>query len=160
MEVSFYKDHFEPRVKEKQNHSIPRAKEEKNITTNLVRKRREVIGSSRTLNLMRKRGRASIHRESQTSCEREREYYSKVSYRRKKGVSRSSGTQNLVRKKVRVLIHEEFQTLYERGKEYQISQLLRISGGREFELQSSSEILNLTQNTDRISSIIIVKNLE
>ena len=33
----------------------PSAKEEKNITSNLVRKRREVIGSSRTLNLVRKR---------------------------------------------------------------------------------------------------------
>ena len=44
-----------------------------------------------------------------------------------------------MRKKVRVLIHEEFQTSCERGKEYQSSQLPRISGGREFELQNSSE---------------------
>ena len=44
-----------------------------------------------------------------------------------------------MRKKVRVLIHEEFQTLCERGKEYQSSQLLRISGEREFELRNLSE---------------------
>ena len=61
-----------------------------------MRKGRKVIGSLRTLNLMRKRGRASIHRESQTSCGRERKY------RIKRKVTRSSKTLNLVRKKVRV----------------------------------------------------------
>ena len=69
------------------------------ITSNLVRKRREVIGSSRTLNLVRKR----------------------------KGIS---------------------------------SQLPRISGGREFELQSSSENSKLYKEQGRISGIIVVENLE
>ena len=68
---------LEPQAKEERNHSKPRAKEERNITSNLVRKKREAIRSSRTLNLVRKRGRASTRHEFQTSCEREREYYSK-----------------------------------------------------------------------------------
>ena len=73
----------------------------------------------------------------------EREYYSKISYKRK-GVS----------------IHEEFQTSHRRGKEYRSSQLLRISSGREFELQSSPKILNIARNRGRISGIIVMKILE
>ena len=53
------------------------------LLQNLVQKKREVIGSSKTLNLMQKRGKASIHRESQTSYGRGREYYSKVLYKKK-----------------------------------------------------------------------------
>ena len=37
----------EPRAEEEQNHSKPRAKEERNITSNLVRKRKEVIKSAK-----------------------------------------------------------------------------------------------------------------
>ena len=61
-----------------------------------------------------------------------------------------------MRKRVKVLIHEEFQTSFGRGKEYQSSQLPRISGGREFELQGSSE----NSKPCRISGIVIVENLE
>ena len=77
------------RAKKERNHSKPRAEEERNITLNLVQKKREVRGSSRTLNLMRKKGRASICQESQTSCGRGREYYPNL-VRKRKGTSKFS----------------------------------------------------------------------
>ena len=93
--------------------------EERNTTSNLVQKRREVIKSSKILNLVQKRGKASTRQESQTSCETEREYYSKPRakeernitsnlVRKRKEVIGSSKTLNLVQKRVRVLIYEEF----------------------------------------------------
>ena len=68
------KIHVDPRAEEEQNHSRPRVEEERNITSNLVRKRKEVIKSAETLNLVRKRGRTSIHRKSRTSRGRGREH--------------------------------------------------------------------------------------
>ena len=102
-----------------------------------MRKRRKVIGSSRTLNFMWKRGRVSIHRESQTSCGRGREYYSKVSYKKK--VTRSSRTLGLVRERIRVLIHENSKPCAKEEKNIKVLKLLRISGKKEFKLQSSLE---------------------
>ena len=76
---------------------------------------------------------------SQTSCGRRKSgFYSEISYKRRE-VTKSPRTLNPMRKKVKVLIHEEFQTSCRRRKKYQSSQLLRISGGRELELQSSSK---------------------
>ena len=75
VEVSFYKNSLEPRAEKGRNHSQPRAEEGGNITSNLMRKSEEVTRSSRTLNLMRKRGRALIHQESRTSCGGGREHY-------------------------------------------------------------------------------------
>ena len=45
------KIHVDPRAEEEQNHSKPRAEEERDTTSNLVRKRKEVIKSVETLNL-------------------------------------------------------------------------------------------------------------
>ena len=51
--ISESRIYVEPRAEEEQNHSKPRAEEERNITSNLVRKRKEVIESAKTLNLAR-----------------------------------------------------------------------------------------------------------
>ena len=136
--ISESKIRVEPRAEEEQNHSKSRAEEERNITSNLVRKRKEVIKSSRTLNLVRKRGKASIDREFRTSCGRGREHYFK---------SRAKEWRNhKIIKNHKPQVEEdqsinswEFQTSCGLGKEHQTSQLLRISDGREFELQSLSE---------------------
>ena len=74
VKMSFYNS-LEPRAEEGRNHSQSRAEEGGNITSNLTRKSEEVTRSSRTLNLVRKRGRASIHRESRTSRGGGREHY-------------------------------------------------------------------------------------
>ena len=103
-----------------------------------MRKRREVIGSSRTLNLVRKRDKASIHQESQTSCERGKEYYSKFSCKRNK-VAKSSRTLGLVQERIRVLIHENFKPHAKEERNIKVLKLFRISRIREFELQSPSE---------------------
>ena len=51
--ISESKIRVEPRTEEEQNHSKPGAEEERNIASNLVRKRKEVIKSAETLNLAR-----------------------------------------------------------------------------------------------------------
>ena len=50
------KIHVNPRAEEEQNHSKPRAEEERNTTSNLVRKRKEVIKSAETLKPRADRG--------------------------------------------------------------------------------------------------------
>ena len=55
-----YKNSLEPQAEEERNHSQPRAKEEGNIISNIVRKSEEVARLSKTLNLMRKKVRASV----------------------------------------------------------------------------------------------------
>ena len=45
IEVSFIRIILEPRTEEKKNCFKPHAKEERNIISNLVRKKKEVIGS-------------------------------------------------------------------------------------------------------------------
>ena len=121
-----------------------------NITSNLVRKRREVIWSSKTLNLVWKRGKASIHRESQTSYERGMKHYfesrteEKRSYRviknskprAKEGQSINlSRILNLVRKRKGILSKPRAKE----ERNIKVLKLFRISGRREFELQSPSE---------------------
>ena len=91
--------HFEFHVEEKKSYRIiknskPQTEEVQSINSsgipNLVRKRKgvllqglvqkkEVIRSSKTLNLGRKRGKASIHQESQISYGKEIQYYPKIS---------------------------------------------------------------------------------
>ena len=57
----------------------------------------------------------------------------------KKKVIGSPRTLGLVWKRIRVLIHENFDPRAEKKRNIKVLKLLRISGEREFELQSSSE---------------------
>ena len=89
-QISESKNSFEPRAEEdrsiviqnlfsnlkrKRNETIPSLGRKKKGISLRISYGREVIGSSRTLNLVRKRGKASIHQESQTSCRRGKEHH-------------------------------------------------------------------------------------
>ena len=139
VEVSFYKNSLEPRAEEERNHSLPRVEKKGNITSNLVWKSEEVTRSSRTL---------KPHVEERHSINSSR--ISNLVWKRKGLLLQnpmSKKWNHKIVKNSRPRAEEDqninswkFQTWCGRRKEYQSAQLLRISGGREFELQSSSKI--------------------
>ena len=107
--------HFESHAEEKKSYKViknskPRTKEGQSIN------------SSRIPNLVRKRKGILLQDRVQ-----------------KKEVTRSPRTLGLVRKGIRVLIHENSKPRAKEERNIKVFKLLRISGRREFELQSSSE---------------------
>ena len=144
---------FEPRAREERNHSKPRAKEERNINSNLIRKRREVIWSSITLNLIRKRDRASIHQESQTSCERGKEYHFESRAEEKRSYKTTKNSRPRAKEDQSILIHEE-------KKNIKIIDYLESRAKKNSNYKVHQKILNPARNRGRISGIIVVENLE
>ena len=115
VKVSFYNS-LEPRAEEGRNHSQPRTEEGGNITSNLTRKSEEVTRSSRTLNLVRKRGRASIHRESRTSRGGGREHYFRSRVKKWRSYEIFKKTLNLARTEEQSISLLKFPNLVRKGE--------------------------------------------
>ena len=159
MEVSLYKNYFRTsggRGTKPFQTSCGRGKKYHFESRAKKKRSQRVIKNSKP---RAKKGKTSIHQESQALCGKGREYYSKVACKRRKSQD-----------------HQELQASCGRGSEYwftKIPNLVRKRKGTSklsnyFESQAEEnsnckvhqKILNLAWNEGRISGIIVMENLE